>query len=800
MAFNSNPTVDDLVAAGRYADAAAWAEKHGEAARAAELYERIWEFLAAARCARAAGDLERALKNAIDARAEDTVREIAVALGEAGETGRRAALEVFAGKRRFAEAAQLAEQIGERDRAIDYYLSSHRDLDAARLLALVGRDREAGQLYERVVEQSATPGEVARAHLRLGQLLARRLQHDQAVRHLQEAARQASCRVEARRALVVELAALGLRDSARDVLLSARAEDPSLPVALDDYLRAAAVAAPRAVDPSDLVAGRYRLDHLLGHGATGRVYRATDEVSGRQVAVKILAAGHARGSPPYERFAREAEVASSLRHPNLVEVFDFSPDFGFLVMEYMVGGSLDERAERRMGPGAVRRLATDVLSGLEAAHRRGVIHRDIKPANIFFDARGTAKLGDFGVAHLLELGQTQTGGLIGTLAYMSPEQITGAPLGVSADLYSFGVMLFEVLTGRLPFLGPDFVAQHLGDAPPAAGEVAPDLAPGWDPVLARLLAKDPGERHQGVDALRREIAAVDLGAAGRPAALLLPRAAPSSAAESSRAIPVQDDDDEDLPRYRFETPLGRTPISSLSRAVDATLDRSVIIERYDQGALDRLTERRLLALARSGGAFLQRILAYDRSAAVVVFEAPSGKPIGELQRGSPEASADVPAAPSGMSPPSYPGSAVGHRTGDAPALDPLRAVRALKCLARAVAPLHHGGAAHGALGPTTVVVDELDHPTVLASGLGAAPPAASPDADVAALVALVGQLCGAGRDTGSLIDTLAAGLSHPERSALRLLPASESGQGLHQLAEALEIALLKMARRERKAG
>ncbi|HWM88974.1 MAG TPA: protein kinase, partial [Kofleriaceae bacterium] len=430
MPFNSNPSVGELVSAGRYAEAAQLAAESGDAARAAQLYERIWDFPAAARSARAAGDLPRALRNAIDSRDDELVRDVADALAATGDDGRRAALDVFAGKRRFLQAAQLAEELGQRERAADYYLSCHRDLDAARLLAELGRDREAGRLYERVIDQAASPDELDEAHLRLGLLLARRLQHEAAVRHLQEAARRPETAAAARRALVVELAALGLRDAARDVLVAARADDPALSATVDEFVRANAPARRPAGggDPADLVAGRYRLDQLLGQGATGRVFRATDEVSGRVVALKVLSGGYARGSPPYERFAREAKVASSLRHPNVVEVHDFSADFGYLVMEYMVGDSLDRRIERRMGVGAVRRLAADVLAGLEAAHRRGVIHRDIKPANIFFDARGTAKLGDFGVAHLLDLGQTQTGGLIGTLAYMSPEQITGAPL------------------------------------------------------------------------------------------------------------------------------------------------------------------------------------------------------------------------------------------------------------------------------------------------------------------------------------------------------------------------------------
>ncbi|HKE17359.1 MAG TPA: protein kinase [Kofleriaceae bacterium] len=780
MAFNSNPSVDELVAAGRYADAARVAADTGEAARAAQLYERIWDFAAAARSARAAGDLPRALRNAIDSHDEQLVRETADALGASGDQGRRAALDVFAARRRFHEAALLAEELGDRERAADLHLSCHRDLDAARILAELGRDREAGRLYERVIEQAGSPDEVEEAHLRLGLLLARRLQHEAAVRHLQEAAREPRTRVEARRALVVELASLGLRDAARDVLLAARADDASLPATVDEFVQAhAPVRRPASqatgAEPADLVAGRYRLDRLLGQGATGRVYRASDEVSGRVVALKILSGGYARGSPPYERFAREAQVARSLRHPNVVEVHDFSADFGWLVMEYMVGDSLDRRIERRMGVGAVRRLVADVLSGLEAAHRRGVIHRDIKPANIFFDARGTAKLGDFGVAHLLDLGQTQTGGLIGTLAYMSPEQITGAPLTIAADLYSLGVTLFECLTGRLPFLGPDFVAQHLGEPPPAPSQVASGLAPGWDAVLERLLAKDPDARHASSDELRRAIAAVEPGSDTGPLPLSLPRAPAArmrSTAElataRSGAMPAVQGAEE--PRYRFETPLGRTPISTLSRAVDSALDRSVIVERYEEGALDETTERRLLALAKSGGSFLQRVLSFDRQAAVVVYEAPAGMPIGERPPGEPP-------------------------------LDPLRAARVLRRLARALAPLHESQSVHGALGPTTVVMDELDHPTVLASGLGPATAGSAPPDDVAALVDLVAGLAGAeSRTVDGLIAAMTPDLSHPERAALRALPASDSGEALHVLADALELALLKTASRRQRSS
>src|SRR5262249_52440672 len=231
-----------------------------------------------------------------------------------------------------------------------------------------------------------------------------------------------------------------------------------------------------------------------GAGGAGRVFYADDLALGRPVALKMLHAG--RGSIAYERFVREARIAGALRHPALVEVYDVSVEQGFLAMEYLAGGSLAARlsAGDVLGGAQARRLALELCAGLEAAHHKGVVHRDVKPANVFFDQRGAAKLGDFGVAHLIDLGQTQTGGLIGTLAYMAPEQITGAPISIAADLYALGVTLFEAVTGRLPFLGPDFVAQHLGEPPPSATQVHAELAAGWDPILADLLVKNPRDR------------------------------------------------------------------------------------------------------------------------------------------------------------------------------------------------------------------------------------------------------------------------------------------------------------------
>ncbi len=765
--------IDELVAAGKYADAARAAVEAGAHARAAELYERIWEFADAARAARAAGDTARALRNAIDARDEPLAAELAAELVASGDDGVRAAVDIFAARRRFGAAAPLAERLGERERAVDYFKRGNLDLEAARLLEEDGRDREAGRLLERVIDQGDDAPAIHQAHLRLGLLLARRMQHDEAVRHLQAAARHDDTRARARRALVVELVALGLRDAARDVLALARNDEAGLPADVDALVRSERNAQPHTTGERDLeiVGGRYRLERLIGAGASGRVFRARDEVSGHRVAIKLLNTEFARGRQLFERFVREAGVASSLRHANIVEVYDFSAEAGYTVMELMPGGSLRERLTGRMPEPQVVRMATDVLGGLEQAHQRGVIHRDIKPANIFFDARGTAKLGDFGVAHLLDLGQTQTGGLIGTLAYMAPEQITGARLTITADLYALGVTLFEALTGRLPFLGPDFVAQHLGEEPPPVSELAPSVSPAWDPIIARLLAKDPSARFESVDEVRRAIAAVDMGEAAGPKPLVLPRGqrrAPTNESSASIPIPSDEADEEETPRYHHETPLGRTEISTLSRALDTVLNRSVVIERFDEVAPLEDVERRLQVLARGGGPFLQRSLGYDHPRRTAVYEAPAGTTAAE-------AFIDQP-------------------------LRARAAIRLLKRLARALAPLHETGDTHGSLDATRVLLDDHDmNPTVLVAGLG---PAADtrPVNDVAAVLAIVTRAAGAppsGR-IRDFVNIALAELSPTERGAILALPAPTTGEELYAFADAVEIALLKARRRARK--
>jgi tetratricopeptide (TPR) repeat protein len=717
----------------------------GEFARAADLYEKLWDFRGAFEAARSGGDRPRALRYAIELDDPTAVHAMLAEL-TASEDGARQALDVLARMRRHADAAPIAEKIGDIDRAIDLYSRAHDDINAARLLESQGRDREAGRLLERALDL-ASVSERGPLQLALGRILARRGSYNDAARLLQDARKNPELRLESQRHLVATLAAMGLRDGARDALLELRAVDPEVSADLDVYLRGWRDANTERKTGRDreIVAGRYRIERVLGAGASGRVFLATDEVAGRSVAIKMFFAAGARGGAAYERFVREARLASTLRHPSLVEVYDVSVERGFLVMEYLPGGSLQQRlaSGERLSPTQVRRMAFDIVGGLEAAHHRGVVHRDVKPANVFFDARGTAKLGDFGVAHLVDLGQTQTGGLIGTLAYMSPEQITGAPISISADLYSIGVTLFEAVTGRMPFLGPDFVAQHLGEEPPLATSVSEGVAPGWDPILAALLIKNPQDRTQTLGDLRRQLEALDLGA--RVSLGYLP-----SRVSQQQAV-VQPDTTDVKPRYQFETSLGSTEISQLARAVDTVLDRSVVIERFDASDAATVALGRARLLGRAQSPFVQRALGLDQVSRTAVFEAPAGASF-----------ADAP-----------------------PALPATEIVRLLKRLARAAAAIHELGGSHGLIAPRTIVLDDGAVPTVMAAGLGPVVDSTPAD-DVTAIVALVATIA----DCEPTFAALARYLATEVGATVPDFIEPTDGESLYAAADAVDIAVL----------
>jgi serine/threonine-protein kinase len=264
-----------------------------------------------------------------------------------------------------------------------------------------------------------------------------------------------------------------------------------------------------AMTGSAVLGGRYALGEMLGSGGMATVWRATDTVLDREVAVKVLSPHYAADPGFAARFEREARHAARLSHPRLVTVFDSGMDAGtaFIVMELVQGRTLRQVLDQAgtLPPGQAVTIAAGVCEALEVAHAAGLVHRDIKPANIAL-AGGEVKVLDFGIARIDgSAGGTRTQGVLGTAAYLSPEQAAGRPAGPQADLYSLGCVLFEMLTGAPPFTADTPVGlayRHVHDDPGPPSARRPGLPARLDQVTARLLAKDPSARPSSAAAAR----------------------------------------------------------------------------------------------------------------------------------------------------------------------------------------------------------------------------------------------------------------------------------------------------------
>jgi predicted Ser/Thr protein kinase len=253
-----------------------------------------------------------------------------------------------------------------------------------------------------------------------------------------------------------------------------------------------------------ILADRFEIDSLLGQGGMARVYRGTDLVLGRRVAVKVLATNLVSDPQFVARFRLEAQAAASVSHPNLVSVFDTGSegDVHFIVMEYVEGRTLDEtlNAEGPLDSPRAVRIAEAVCSALAAAHARGIIHRDIKPANILLQPDGVVKVMDFGIAKSADAPSlTNAGFVVGTAAYLSPEQARSLPADARSDIYSLGCVLYEMLTGVTPLTGETLVdiAHKLAtEEPLPPSSVNPKVPAEIDRIVMRALAKNPADRYQ----------------------------------------------------------------------------------------------------------------------------------------------------------------------------------------------------------------------------------------------------------------------------------------------------------------
>src|SRR4249919_4362238 len=307
-----------------------------------------------------------------------------------------------------------------------------------------------------------------------------------------------------------------------------------------------------------LFAERYRLERKLGSGGMADVWLAEDQELGRKVAVKILHERYANDAQFVERFRREATHAASLSHPNIVSIFDRGEASGsyYIVMEYVEGRTLKELIVTRGScpvPVAIT-YVRQVLAGLRFAHRAGIVHRDVKPHNVIVDSEGHVKVMDFGIARAGTSQMTEVGSIIGTAQYLSPEQARGAPVDQSSDLYSVGIVLYELLTGQVPFTGDtplEIAMKHLSTIPRPPSELREDVPHDLDLVVLRALAKEPTDRYQTAEEmdadLKRVLEGLPVGEETANAATAVLSGAGVIAAAPTSVIARQEETDTTAP-------------------------------------------------------------------------------------------------------------------------------------------------------------------------------------------------------------------------------------------------------------
>jgi serine/threonine-protein kinase len=291
----------------------------------------------------------------------------------------------------------------------------------------------------------------------------------------------------------------------------------------------AGTTAPRGpvveLSPGLLFANRYRIEQILGRGGMGIVYKASDTQLDETVAIKTLPGDVMTRSPEeLERFKREIRLARKITHRNVLRTYDYGEAEGvyFISMEcvrgYTLWELLEEAPNHRLAPRVALGIARQICRGLQAAHEQGIIHRDIKPQNVLIDHKGEVKLMDFGIARMAEAteGMTQAGLIVGTPHYMSPEQVQGKQLDPRSDVYSVGVLIYEMLVGAKPFPAPSLTAvltAHISETPKPAIEQRPEIGREVNGIVMRCLAKNPKDRYSDAGALLQDLDQVQVTSA-----------------------------------------------------------------------------------------------------------------------------------------------------------------------------------------------------------------------------------------------------------------------------------------------
>lgn len=539
--------IDDDIAALVDAEAleaaGALANSRGQHRLAADLLERACLFQSAAESAYAGEDFERAL----------LLTAAEAPPGSSAGLGERALERMGDEARRRHVASELTRR-GHHAWAGRVLETAGLALEAAGAWSLGGRHDRAAELLERLGDPIRASSELEKAlritpdrhdlRLQLGRLLLRHGRTDLGVRTLQRIPEEAPERRAALGDLARWFEALGLplaaAEAARELSLMTAPSTEQGAVGLGD-------APPSPADAVDSVRarlfGRYQVEREVGSTASARVIHCIDTLSGEPIALKIFAGSGLTGvgRDALLRFEREVSILRTLRHPSMVSLRGYLPEGPALALEWMPGGTLLQMLEQgTLAPARAVEIAAAILDALAAAHRAGVIHRDIKPSNVLFDAAGAARLSDFGSAHLGDLAATATAGIIGTFAYMSPEQRAGRPAVIASDLYGVGVMLREMLTGRAP-------DDDAGTQPSAAHR---DLGAAHDAVVARLTDPDPEKRPRDALDARQILLALEWPASVDP--IVRPRTAPRQLRiEEERLERLESDGAADLARDRW---------------------------------------------------------------------------------------------------------------------------------------------------------------------------------------------------------------------------------------------------------
>jgi eukaryotic-like serine/threonine-protein kinase len=566
-----------LESSDRLEEAAELAERHALFGDAAALWERVCRFDRAARGALRAGDFDAALVLASRARDGELVSAVARAVSTDLQTARRAAQRAaLSGHAGAAAAVYLA--IGDAARAALEFEAGGLLVEAAAAHQRAGDVRAAARCLERRIAEA--PADAA-ARLALGRLFAHARRGERALEHLQvipASAPEYARALPLLHRLLLELdVGSGAAEVERELNRLGLEPEPA-------HLASTGATG----EPEQLLFGRYRVNRVVATTPTARVYQALDVIENELVAVKLFAGAALLevGRDALLRFEREALVLGQLSHRAIVPLHAYLPAGPAVVLRWMEGGSLAELLEHQtLSPARAVEITSAVLSALAEAHRRGILHRDIKPANVLFDATGAAHLADFGTAHVSDAAATVTAGVIGTLAYMAPEQRAGAPATIQSDVYGAGALLWPALTGGPPAEQRPFLSAELGAAQRSAA--------------SRLLAS---ELERPADALA---ARAVLGA------LSWPRQAPDARPEPRAREIAQ--------RPAAERVVAR----EAGRQFDRLLERELYVMFADPALLARA-----LPFARADHPLLPAVLAYHTDRSELWVEYVAGPPLG----------------------------------------------------------------------------------------------------------------------------------------------------------------------------